>query len=170
MDKSLIEQYKQEMMNMYRTGKTVPVQTNITETPKNTTSQSTTDDTGGLVAVVTTFRRLYPVPNARVTVFTGNTEDKQVIATEVTDQSGRTGVIRLDTPSKELSQQADRNNLPYASYNMLVEADGYIDNIHLNIPVFSGVTSIQGSDMMLIETAGADKDAQIFNEEIDYNL
>lgn len=94
MDKSLIEQYKQEMMNMYRTGKTVPVQTNITETPKNTTSQSTTDDKGGLVAVVTTFRRLYPVPNARVTVFTGNTEDKQVIATEVTDQSGRTGVIR----------------------------------------------------------------------------
>ena len=53
---------------------------------------------------------------------------------------------------------------------MLVEADGYIDNIHLNIPVFSGVTSIQGSDMMLIETAGADKDAQIFNEGIDYNL
>ena len=172
MDKDLIEQYKQEMMNMYRISKPIPVQTTAIQNspPNNSPNEPTTDGTGGLVAVVTTFRQLYPVPNARVTVFTGNIEDKQIVATDVTDQSGRTGVIRLDTPSKQLSQQADRNNLPYANYNMLVEADGYIDNIHLNIPVFSGVTSIQGSNMMLIETAGTDKDAQIFNEGIEYNL
>lgn len=175
MDKTLIEKYKKEMMNMYRTGRAMPVQTipaPMTPMPTATeeTQSVTTDGRGGLVAIVTTLRRLYPVPNAKVTVFTGNIEDKQVIAIDTTDASGRTGVFALDTPSRQLSQQADRNALPYASYNMLVEADGYIDNIHLNIPVFSGVTSLQGSDMMLIETAGVDKDPQIFDEGIDYNL
>lgn len=165
MDKRLIEEYKKQMLNMYKTGITIPVQTTV---EKNESSMA--DGIGGLVAIVTSLRRLYPVPNAKVTVFTGNIEDKQIVATDVTDSSGRTGVIRLNTPIKEQSQQADRNALPYASYNMLVEADGYIDNIHLNVPVFSGVVSLQGSDMMLIETAGVDKDAQIFNEEIDYNL
>ncbi len=182
MDKTLIEQYKKEMMNMYRAGRTMPVQTSpvpMPQSPMPTVPETTEsiqpqtpvgDGTGGLVAIVTSLRRLYPVPNAKVTVFTGNIENKQVIATDTTDTSGRTGVFSLDTPSKQLSQQADRNALPFASYNMLIEADGYIDNIHLNIPVFSGVTSLQSSDMMLIETAGVDKDAQIFNEGIDYNL
>lgn len=166
MDKSLIEQYKKEMLDMYKL-KAIPTQITATQTEVPIDSN---DGKGGLVAIVTSLRRLYPVPNARVTVFTGNIEDKQVIATATTDQSGRSGVITLNTPPKEESQQADRNALPYASYNMLVEADGYIDNIHLNIPVFSGVTSLQSSDMMLLETAGVDKDAQIFNEGIDYNL
>ncbi len=175
MDRDLIEKYKNEMINLYRTGKTVSVQTVPMPTASMTTPDAEAqtpvpDSKGGLVAIVTTLRRLYPVTNARVTVFSGNIEDKQIIATDTTDESGRTGIFTLDTPSKSQSQQADRNALPYASYNMLVEADGYIDNIHLNIPVFSGVTSLQGSDMMLIETAGADKDAQIFNEGIDYDL
>ena len=165
MDKNLIEEYKRQMLNMYKAGKSLPVQTAVPQR-----EDSTSDGMGGLVAIVTSLRRLYPVPNARVTVFTGNMEDKQIVATDITDSSGRTGVIRLNTPPKEQSQQADRNALPYASYNMLVEADGYIDNIHINIPVFSGVVSLQSSDMMLIETAGVDKDAQIFNEGIDYNL
>ena len=165
MDKSLIDEYKKRMLNMYKKGSAIPVQTEVKNENKNID-----DTTGGLVAIVTTFRQLYPVANAKVTVFTGNIEDKQVIATEVTDSSGRTGVIKLNAPPREESQQSDRNALPYASYNMLVEADGYIDNIHLNIPVFSGVTSLQGSNMMLIETAGVDKDAQIFDEGIDYNL
>ena len=164
MDKSVIEEYKNKMLNMYKTGKIIPAQVSVEK------ENSIDDGTGGLVAIVTSLRRLYPVANAKVTVFTGNIENKQIVATDITDSSGRTDVIRLSTPLKEQSQQADRNALPYSNYNMLVEADGYIDNIHLNIPVFSGVTSLQGSDMMLIETAGVDKDAQIFNEGIDYNL
>ncbi|MBR4123566.1 MAG: hypothetical protein IKT93_04035 [Clostridia bacterium] len=168
MDKKIVEKYKNEMLNMYRVTRTIPT---VTETREPVTHQvSEEDNIGELIAIVTSIRNLYPVPNARVTVFTGNIEDKQVIATDVTDRSGRTGAFKLKTPSRQLSQQADRNALPYAVYNMLVEADGFIDNIHLNIPVFSGVTSLQRSDMMLLETAGTDKDAQIFNEGERYDL
>ncbi len=171
MDRKIVEKYKNEMLNMYKATRAVPAVTEPERQMPTTPQVSMADDsTGGLVAIVTTIRNLYPVPNARVTVFTGNIEDKQIVATDVTDSSGRTGIFRLKTPSRELSQQADRNVLPYAVYNMMVEADGFIDNIHLNIPVFSGVTSLQRSDMILIETAGVDKDAQIFNEGERYDL
>lgn len=171
MDRKIVEKYKNEMLNMYRTTRAVPTVTEPDMQIPTAPQVSVTDDSrGGLVAIVTTVRNLYPVPNARVTVFTGNIDDKQIVATDVTDSSGRTGIFNLKTPSRELSQQADRNALPYAVYNMMVEADGFIDNIHLNIPVFGGVTSLQRSDMILIETAGVDKDAQIFNEGERYDL
>ena len=171
MDRKIVEKYKNEMLSMYRATRAVPTVSEADmQAPVTPQASEEDDNTGGLVAIVTTIRNLYPVPNARVTVFTGNIEDKQVIATDVTDSSGRTGIFRLKTPSRQLSQQADRNALPYSVYNMMVEADGFIDNIHLNIPVFSGVTSLQRSDMILIETAGVDKDAQIFNEGERYDL
>lgn len=171
MDRKIVEKYKNEMLNMYKATRAFPTVAEPQRQMPTAPQISIADDsTGGLVAIVTTIRNLYPVPNARVTVFTGNIEDKQIIATDITDSSGRTGIFRLKAPSRQLSQQADRNALPYAVYNMVVEADGFIDNIHLNIPIFSGVTSLQRSDMILIETAGVDKDAQIFNEGERYDL
>jgi hypothetical protein len=53
---------------------------------------------------------------------------------------------------------------------MLIEADGYIKNIHLNIPVFSNVTSLQQSNLILEETAGEDKGPKVFDEAQKYNL
>lgn len=162
MDKTLYDKYMAEMMNMYKASKTVPTVSNIVaENP---------DSSGGLIAIVTALRRLYPVQNAKVTVFTGDYSNMQVIATALTDNSGRTRTFTLETPERQLSLQAGENKTPYASYNMLVEAEGYLDNIHLNIPVFSGVTSLQSSDMVLLETAGIDKGARVFDESQKYNL
>ena len=76
----------------------------------------------------------------------------------------------LPTPAKALSLEEDNQIIPYSSYNMSVEADGYIKNIHLNIPVFSGVTSLQQSNLILEETAGQDKGPQIFDESNNYDL
>jgi hypothetical protein len=53
---------------------------------------------------------------------------------------------------------------------MEVKAEGYVDNVHINIPVFSGVTSLQRSNMMLLETAGADKSPQVFDESERFDL
>ena len=128
------------------------------------------DGNGNLLATVTTVRTLYPVANAKVTVFSGDYRDMNVIDTAFTDQSGRTKVFSLPTPEKQLSLESANTVIPYAVYNMMVEADGYIDNIHLNIPVFSGVTSIQSSNLMLKETAGANMDVQIFDESQRYDL
>ena len=193
MDQNLIEKYKNEMLKMYRSQRVVPAVAEITPpqatapapqiTPANPTvppastgqpaesaPPATQDSNGKLVAIVTTLRSLYPLQGARVTVFTGDYQNPQVITTALTDQSGRTEEIVLPTPLKELSLESGSVTLPYAIYNMTVEADGYRDNVHLNIPIFSGVTSLQTSNMMLNETAGTDNGPQIFDESQQFNL
>lgn len=178
MDQNLLEQYKKQMLDMYRkslakTQTAIPVQTPSSPQTKPSAQPSVTQqDTGEgmLIGIVSTIRTLYPVPNAKVTIFTGSVDDKNIIATALTDQSGRTTPFVLPTPEKSLSLNQNNAIIPYAVYNMLIEADGYINNIHLNIPVFSGVTSLQRSNLMLKETAGVDKGPQIFDESEKYDL
>ncbi len=169
MDNEMLEKYKAEMLKMYekakKNGDYIPVQatneTNI-QPPQNT-------QTGGLLGVVTSFRSLYPVENAKITVFSGNVDDMKIIDTDFTDRSGRTKVFSLSAPDKNLSMSPDLAETPYSLYNMMVEADGFLKNIHLNIPVFSGITSIQRSDLILSEDR-IDKTPQIFDESQKYNL
>ena len=176
MDKELIEKYRSQMLDTYRSRPaSAPIQTEQTPItlPKQTPPESfvqNDDSAGKLIAIVTAVRGLYPVKNAKVTVFTGTPENKNIISTDFTDQSGRTNEFILPAPSRQLSQQSGSEILPYSMYNMLVEAEGYVDTIHLNIPVFSGVVSLQQSDMLLLETAGVDKSPIIFNEEQQFDL
>lgn len=184
----LIEKYKLEMLNMY---KSVAVPTQVTMENQNfqepqpptenaAQSQQTApnenivnengESVGYLSAVVSTIRSLYPVPNAEITIFTGTYPEMNIIATDITDQSGKSKTFTLPTPQKSFSLDSNNINLPYSKYNMMVSADGYLDNVHLNIPVFSGVKSVQRSNMLLRETAGENKGAQIFDEENNYNL
>ena len=166
MDKELMEKYRQEMMNTYNVTK--PTMATVTEMPK--IELHAAHNVGQLIAIVTAVRSLYPVKGAKVTIFTGTEDSKNIIATAYTDQSGRTEAFILPTPSKQLSLNSNNTQIPYSLYNMLVEAEGYVDTLHLNIPVFSGVTSLQRSILMLLETAGEDKSVRVFDESQQYNL
>lgn len=129
------------------------------------------DGTGGMQVNVTTLGRLYPVKDALVTVFTGDGQNKTVIETAITDESGKSGVFNLKTPSASESQQADDGGvIPYASYNVSVRSDGYVEQIAMNVPVFSGVISVQGVDLLPISAAGKNTAPQIINQENKYNL
>lgn len=168
MDKNLIEKYKNEMLNMYRKTKSVPTVVPVTPPPQQ--SADLPDSSGKLIAIVTSLRGIYPVKNAKVTVFTGNYGDMQVVDTAFTDESGRTRPFVLETPNKQISLESENNGIAYANYNLEVKAEGYVDNVHINIPVFSGVTSLQSSNLMLLETAGVDKGPQIFDESARFDL
>lgn len=185
LDKDLIEKYKNEMRQMYQSVNP-PIRAVATEPPApmpqiETTPQKSqnpttvppkTDNTttGGLLGIITAVRSLYPVKNAKVTIFKGDYDNMELIDTDIANESGRTKIFTLPTPEKALSLEEDNQTIPYATYNMLVESDGYIKNIHLNIPVFSGVTSLQQSNLILEETAGEDKKPQIFDESQNYDL
>ncbi len=174
MDSNLLNKYKEEMLKMYRSvSAPFSVAAPLTQ-PSNPSPppldrpQPSTE--GYLIGIATTVRSLYPVKGAKVTVFTGSPDNMQIIDTGLTDQSGRTKAFSLPTPEKALSLNENNTVLPYALYNIAFEADGYIKNIHLNIPVFSTVTSLQQSNLLLTETAGADKGPQIFDEAQKYEL
>ena len=168
MDKSLIEKYKSDMLDMYRAirADAAPIIAEQTEQKQPAEKGST----GGLIAIVTALREIYPVKNAKVTIFTGNIDNMQIISTALTDESGRTPVFVLPTPPKSVSFEENSTVTPYSVYNMLVSAEGYLDNVHINIPVFSGVTSLQSSSMTLLETAGDNKNPQIFDESQRFDL
>ena len=173
MDQKLIEQYKQEMLNMYHKANPAPPRAIPTQQTTNIPlSPTISEETGNgkLTAVVTTLRAIYPLEGARVTVFTGNYDNMEILVSALTDSSGKSPTFSLPAPPRNLSESPGMSEKPYASYNMLVEADGYLDNIHLNIPVFSGVESVQQSNMMLRETAGENKNPQIFDEAQQFNL
>ncbi len=171
MDKNVIEQYKQEMLNMYKKSKNLKPTKNFVEAAVyNPPTENSDSQKGSLIAIVTALRGIYPVENAEVTVFTGNIGDKQVIDKAFTDSSGRTRPFLLDTPNKQISLEEQNDSTPYSAYNLEIKAEGYRDNVHINIPIFSGVTSLQRSNMMLLETAGEDKGPQIFDESQRFDL
>lgn len=174
MDKNIIEKYKTEMLKMSRSAIRTNAETNQDSEPETKTEnikeQNSPNSQGKLIAIVTTLRNLYPINNAKVTLFTGDYNNMNIIATNYTDQSGRTDAFVLETPLEELSLNSENTVRPYALYNMLVEAEGYLSNLHLNIPVFSNTTSLQRSNMLLVETAGVNKGPQIFDETQQFNL
>ena len=108
------------------------------------------------------------MPDAKVTIFTGTPENYEIIAEDVTDSSGKTGTFLLPTKEKALSEQADTGALktiPYSLYNVAVSADQYAKQLNLNIPIFSGVTTLQNMDITSLSTYG-DKDKPIIVDEM----
>lgn len=157
MDRSLIEKYKNDMLKKY--GSSAAEETTAAAPEK-----------GRLSANVTSVANIYPVMGARVTVFTGSPDSMTVLDSAITDESGKTRDFLLDAPPKSLSMTSGAPALPYTLYNLLISADGFLDNIHLNIPVFSGIASVQRSDMLPKAVAGGRTDPIIFNEFSSFEL
>ena len=174
MDKSLIEKYKSEMMGLYRSVKSATAKSEVIPTANfNEEAQDIpqqNQNTGNLIVVVTTVRSLYPLENAKVTVFSGDLANKNIIATDFTDQSGRTKTFTLATPQKSISLNSESQEMPYELYGIEINAEGYIDTIYINVPIFSGSTSIQRANMMLLETEGKNKGPIIYDTASQYNL
>ena len=171
MDKSIIEKYKNEMLNIRK--RAMPAngaQQGYYEEGKPNIPDDASDENGRLIAMVTYTDRIYPVKKAKVTVFTGSPDNMEIVDSGITDESGKTEAFELAAPPRSLSQQSGPAALPYALYNMRVQAEGFLDNIHLNIPVFRGVTSVQRSDLTPISVAGGRTAPIIFNEFSSYEL
>ena len=104
------------------------------------------DYIGFLTTIVSTANGALPIRNASVTIYErGEGEEKSpsdVIYQLTTDISGRTEKVVLNTKSKDLSTSPD-NNLPFLSYDIYVNADGYYDASFFNVPIFQGISSLQ---------------------------
>lgn len=158
MDESLIEEYKNEMLKMYR------------EHVNSSKGDVSENSIGRLIVTVTSVSYLYPVPYANVTVFTGAYENMNVIATDTASRSGVTKPFELYTPPKGLSLDSGSTEVAYSLYNLLIEAEGYVSNVHLNIPIFGGVTSLQRSNLLLLSAAGDNTGPIIYNEASSFEL
>lgn len=162
MDSELIKKYTDEMFKMR--ARAVPA------AAMNIARPDAERSNGGVTVRVTTLRGLYPVEGATVTVYSGEEGDRTVYGTAVTDQSGKTPVFTLETPSKALSQSAGADEKPYSTYNISVTADGFVEHISRNVPVFPDTLSVQTVDLMSISASGGNNSPQITDEGQKYEL
>ena len=159
MDEKLIEKYKKELIEMSKRA-TLPAVAEVTdETPK-----------GKLSVWVTTYKGLKGIENAEVSVFTGSIENRNVIDSDITNSSGRTKEFVLGTKPKNLSNSENQDKKPFSTYSIYVKADGFVEQAHLNIPIFEGVTSIQNVDLITFSANNDSDTPRIIDETPYYNL
>ena len=111
--------------------------------------------------------RAFGVPSARVMIFLGLPSGNVAVFDGLTDIDGVTQSVRLPAPPKSLSQspQTGQNpRLPYAVYSVYVEHPDYVRSVFTNVPVFSGIESIQPV-RMLAKAAGLDEPEPIVVDE-----
>ena len=121
---------------------------------------------GFLAVNVKTANGAIPVENAHVTVY-GTSEldengaptlsDSDVIYTLVTDKNGKTTKVALPAKDKNLSLSPS-NKAPYKTYNVFVTKDGYYDSSYINVPIFQGITSLQGVNLIPLSEFAAPND------------
>ena len=101
--------------------------------------------TGTLTVVVTTAGGALPVPGAQVTVRSLETDG--FLRRLQTDENGRTPTLILETPpvANSLVPGGVR---PYAVYNVIVEKDDFYTSENREVPLFSGVNSVQPVELL----------------------
>ncbi len=97
---------------------------------------------GTLIVQVVTADGTLPVAGARVVVSRLIDGERTLQGYDVTDISGRTGEFTLPAPPASLSQTPG-NPHPYASYIITVQAVGFGTAEFRNVPIFTGIRSIQ---------------------------
>lgn len=111
--------------------------------------------------------RSFGVGSARVMVFLELPGGNVAVFDGITDNDGSTESIRLPAPPRELSQspqQGDNPRLPYSTYSVYVEHPDFVRSVFTNVPVFSGVESIQPV-RMLAKADGVDEPEPIVVNE-----
>ena len=107
---------------------------------------------GKLYIVAATADSAYPVPDARVTVYSQIGGKAILNYLLKTDESGLTPVVALPAPPANLSQEPE-NIKPYATYNIKIQANGYFREEAKDVPIFAGITSRQVFQMIPLPLA-----------------
>lgn len=98
---------------------------------------------GYLTIRVSTAGGAVPLEGAAVNVRGGNIELSEVLFSLTTNSDGITPTVSLATPPRSSSEAPQDSSPAYAVYNIDVYAKGYIPAFFNNVPVFSGINSIQ---------------------------
>ena len=110
---------------------------------------SVKQDYGSIRVRTTTTRGALPVEGAQIYISESDPENNRtgVIASGLTDQSGLSEIFSLPAPPLENSQEPG-GPLAYTRYNIEVIAEGYYPYEKFGVPVFPGILSIQGADLI----------------------
>lgn len=99
---------------------------------------------GNILIQLSTAQDALPVTSAKVKITDSTTKEVVYESEQSVDQSGRSGVIPVSAPDRSESlEPLPKDIIPYARYDISVEASGYESATVEGVSVFDGTTSIQ---------------------------
>lgn len=122
------------------------------------------DEVGYLTVRVSTAGGAIPLERASVHVRSSDLSQENVIYSLITNSDGLTPTVSLPTPPRSAGIVPQDTVVPYAVYNVDVYADGYVPALFTNVPVFPGITSVQGAILLPQMEGSQINGARIVNE------
>ena len=109
--------------------------------------------------------RAFAVPSARLMVFLPLDSGNITLYDGITDISGSSDRIILPAPARSLSTSPNNGNiLPYSAYTVYIEHPSYVRSLFNNVPVFSGIESVQPVQMLAKVAGLSEPEPIIVNE------
>lgn len=112
------------------------------------TAESMGTSTGYILINTRTGENSSPVVNASVMITAVIDGRREMIAGGVTDESGISPKFSVPAPDIMHSQSPKAIKRPYSLYDISVTADGFFNARSVDVPVFSGITSVQTFGMI----------------------
>ncbi len=113
--------------------------------------------------------RAFPVSNVKVRVTKEIGEQPYTIAERMTDSSGIAGNIILPAPESNLSETPVTTQMPYATYDVLIEQPRYVTLLYKDVPIFDSIESIQPVEMRP-RIDGVSNNMIVIDEKSEWNL
>lgn len=111
----------------------------------------TNNESGSLKVQAYASDQAFGVGSARVMIFAALPGGNVALYDGLTDNDGISESVILPAPPRSLSQSpqtGDNPALPYAVYSVYVEHPSYVRAVFTNVPVFSGIESVQPVRML----------------------
>lgn len=106
------------------------------------------DSQGFILVNVRTGDDSLPVENATVTISAVSDGRRFYLGSDVTDESGRTKRFSVPVPNAESSLTPGSKVRPYGLFDISVSSRGFFNVRSVDVPVFSGITSLQNFSMI----------------------
>lgn len=140
-------------------------------TPPEYDSRSSMGKSTGYIIVNTrTGEESSPVADATVMITAIVDGRREIIASGKTNESGTSKRFSVPAPELYHSQSPDSLKRPYSLFDVSVTADGFFNARSVDVPVFSGITSVQNFSMIPVPLMmkSGDETVTYINQEPDF--
>lgn len=132
---------------------------------------SANPETGTLRIETFASDRAFAVPSARVMVFLPLDSGNITLYDGITDISGSSERIVMPAPPRSASMSPNNGNvLPFSTYTVYIEHPDFVRALFNNVPVFSGIESVQPVQMLAKVEGLSEPDPIIVNESASGSL
>ena len=114
------------------------------------------NSTGFILVNVRAGNEATPIVGASVVVTAIDNGKRLLAAAGITDISGTVTGIEVPAPDKSYSLTPDTEVRPYSLFDISVRAKGFFNARSIDVPVFSGITSVQNFNMVPLPIGSAE--------------